>query len=53
MAIDFDPDYRMTINGTTIEASETFETYNPATEDVIAMVPDTTRVQLDAVVVAA
>lgn len=51
--LNFDSDYRMTIDGRLIDAERHFEAYNPATEEVIAIVPDASREQLDAAVAAA
>ncbi|HKR91932.1 aldehyde dehydrogenase family protein [Novosphingobium sp.] len=53
MAIDFFSDYTMTIDGRAASASATFEAFNPATEEVIAVVPDASRDQLEAAVAAA
>jgi acyl-CoA reductase-like NAD-dependent aldehyde dehydrogenase len=53
MAIDFTGDFAMTINGRQVSASSTFEAYNPATEEVLALVPDASRDQLDGAVAAA
>lgn len=51
--LNFDGDYRMTIGGRLVDAERHFEALNPATEEVIATVPDASRVQLDAAVAAA
>ncbi|MBP7339241.1 aldehyde dehydrogenase family protein [Niveispirillum sp.] len=53
MPIDFFADYRMTINGSLETADASFDTFNPATEEVLARVPDARRDQLDAAVAAA
>ncbi len=53
MSIDFDHTYSMTINGKSVDATHSFDAYNPATEDVIAAVPDASRDQLNAAVAAA
>lgn len=53
MSIDFFQAYSMTINGQAASADATFEAYNPATEEVIATVPDASREQLNAAVAAA
>lgn len=53
MAIDFDTDYTMTINGEAATSAETLEAFNPATEEVIAIVPDASRDQLEAAIDAA
>ncbi len=53
MAIDFNSDYTMTINGAAASASNTIESYNPATEEVIAHSPDASREQLEEAVDAA
>jgi acyl-CoA reductase-like NAD-dependent aldehyde dehydrogenase len=49
----FDSDYSMTIDGRPSKSAEHLEVINPATEEVIAHVPDCTREQLDAAVTAA
>jgi acyl-CoA reductase-like NAD-dependent aldehyde dehydrogenase len=51
--VNYSNDYTMTINGRAESADSTFEAYNPATEEVIATVPDASRAQLDAAVEAA
>lgn len=53
MPIDFYHDYALTIDGKAQPAGSSFEAYNPATEEVIAHVPDASRAQLDAAVAAA
>jgi acyl-CoA reductase-like NAD-dependent aldehyde dehydrogenase len=53
MSIDFFSNYTMTINGVAADSDKRFEAINPATEEVIARVPDATRAQLDAAVAAA
>jgi len=53
MPIRFDADYEMTIDGKGFVASDTLEVVNPATEEVIAHVPDCRKEQLDAAVEAA
>ncbi len=53
MTIDFFADYSMTIDGATVTSPATFETWNPATEEMIARVPDAHRDQLEAAVTAA
>lgn len=53
MSINFDADYKMTIDGKLVGASETFDVYNPATEEVIAQAPEATRNQLEEAVAAA
>jgi acyl-CoA reductase-like NAD-dependent aldehyde dehydrogenase len=53
MTIDFFSDYTMTIAGRPETSAQTFECYNPATEEVIARAPDATREQLDRAVSAA
>ncbi len=50
---DFAKDYRMLIGGNLTDASNTFEAFNPATEEAIANVPDASREQLDEAVAAA
>jgi acyl-CoA reductase-like NAD-dependent aldehyde dehydrogenase len=51
--IDFGAEYSMTINGQASRSVDTFEAFNPATEEVIAVVPDASRGQLDEAVAAA
>ena len=51
--LQFDRDYRMTINGALADAAKTFKAYNPANREVIAEVPDAAREQLDAAIAAA
>ncbi len=53
MTISFDGDYTMTIDGRAVAGSSRFAAYNPATEEVIAQVPDATAAELDAAVAAA
>ena len=53
MAIDFLSDYTMTIDGEAVVGARTLDAYNPATEAVIASVPDATREQLDQAVASA
>ena len=53
MNIDFFSGYTMTINGEAVDAADRIEAINPATEEVIATVPDASRAQLDAAVAAA
>jgi len=53
MAIDFFADYQMTIDGHSIPTKTSFAAYNPATEEVIAHVPEASRDDLDAAVAAA
>ena len=53
MTLTFDEDYTHTINGESVTTLSTFKAYNPATEEVIANVPDATKEQLDAAVSAA
>lgn len=49
----FNNDYRMLIGGRLVQAEAGFEAINPATEEVIARVPDASRGQLDDAVEAA
>ncbi len=51
--MNFDSDFAMTIGGERVAGGATFDVVNPATEAVIASVPDATREQLDAAVAAA
>ncbi len=53
MKIDFFQDYTMTIDGAPAKSNTTFEAFNPATEEVIAKVPDASRAQLEAAVASA
>ncbi|MGK2911150.1 MAG: aldehyde dehydrogenase family protein [Sphingobium sp.] len=49
----FDDSYAMLINGERVPGSRTLDVLNPATEQVIAMVPDCTREELDRAVATA
>lgn len=49
----FDGPYRMLIGGDLVAGSTTFDVLNPATEEVIASVPDATPEDLDAAIAAA
>ena len=51
--MDFENDYRMLVNGELVGGSATLDVVNPATEEVIASVPDATQADLDAAVNAA
>jgi acyl-CoA reductase-like NAD-dependent aldehyde dehydrogenase len=51
--MDFASDFTMTINGRAAGAADTLAVLNPATEEVIAKVPDISREQLDEAVAAA
>ena len=51
--VDFGSDYTMTINGRAVTSDSHFEAFNPATEKVLAAVPDASRGQLDQAVAAA
>jgi acyl-CoA reductase-like NAD-dependent aldehyde dehydrogenase len=53
MKIDLFRDYTMTIDGVPAKSDTTFEAFNPATEQVIAKVPDASRAQLEAAVASA
>ncbi|MBB6253274.1 aldehyde dehydrogenase family protein [Nitrospirillum iridis] len=53
MKVDFDRDYAMTIAGQPVLSQRGLELVNPATEEVIARVPDADREQLEAAVAAA
>lgn len=53
MTIDFFAAYSMTIDGRAATSSSSLEAFNPATEEVIAEVPEASRDQLDAAVAAA
>jgi len=52
-AMRFDADYSMTIGGHAAGAAATIEVINPATEAVIAAIPDAGEAELDAAVAAA
>ena len=51
--VDFNGDYRMTINGALATAPHSVAVFNPATREQIALVPEATPEQLDAAVSAA
>ncbi|MFT3977133.1 MAG: aldehyde dehydrogenase family protein [Sphingomonas bacterium] len=51
--MNFDGDYRMLIGGELASGSATLDVVNPATEEVIARVPDATRDDLDKAIAAA
>lgn len=51
--VDFNADYRMTIDGKRVAARRTFGAFNPATREVIASVPDADEEQLNQAVAAA
>jgi acyl-CoA reductase-like NAD-dependent aldehyde dehydrogenase len=53
MRINFFSDYVMTVDNQAIAPASTFDVINPATEEVIGHVPNTTRDQLDVAVAAA
>ena len=53
MKIDFFQDYTMTIDGAPAKSNTTFDAFNPATEEVIAKIPDASRAQLEAAVASA
>src|SRR5580693_4789013 len=53
MTIDFNSAYSMTINGVAADSDDRFDAVNPATEEVIAIVPAASRGQLDEAVAAA
>jgi acyl-CoA reductase-like NAD-dependent aldehyde dehydrogenase len=53
MTVSFDDAYTMTINGAAATSDALFEAFNPANEEVIAMVPSASRAQLDEAVAAA
>lgn len=53
MSVNFHSDYTMTIEGKAVGAVKTIEAFNPATEAVIATVPDASKEQLDDAVAAA
>ena len=50
---DIFSDFTMTSNGESATSAAVVETFNPATEELIARVPDASRDQLDAAVAAA
>lgn len=49
----FNNQYTMLIDGKQVVAEESFDVINPATEEIIAHVPEASRAQLDAAVAAA
>jgi len=51
--MQFNSDYVMTIDGKSVQSTSTFESFNPATGEVIARVPDASKAQLDEAVAAA
>ena len=51
--IDFDSNYKQTINGRLVGADRTFAAFNPATCEVIDAVPDASQAQLNEAVAAA
>src|SRR3546814_9758073 len=53
MSTDLFSDYTMTIDGKSATSSDSLETFNPATEEVIARVPDASREQLEQAVTVA
>jgi acyl-CoA reductase-like NAD-dependent aldehyde dehydrogenase len=53
MTVNFFSHYTMTIDGKAADADSFIDTINPATEEVIASVPDASRDQLDSAVAAA
>ncbi|MFS8035494.1 aldehyde dehydrogenase family protein [Xanthobacter sp. AM11] len=53
MSIDFFSAYSMTIDGLPATSPTAFEAFNPATEEVIATVPDASRDQLELAVASA
>lgn len=53
MTVDFFSHYTMTIDGKAADADKSIDAINPATEEVIASVPDASRDQLDSAVAAA
>lgn len=53
MTIDLFSNYTMTIDGQAVDSPAKVKSYNPATEAVIAEVPDASREQLDAAVASA
>ena len=48
-----DTDFVMTINGEAVTTEHTLPVYNPATRSAFAQVPDASKAQLDATVIAA
>ncbi len=51
--MNFDTDYRMTIDGKSVGSAKTIDVFNPATGEAFAQAPDASREQLDAAVSAA
>jgi acyl-CoA reductase-like NAD-dependent aldehyde dehydrogenase len=50
---DFSDQYLMTIDGKSVGADCQLEAFNPATKEVIALIPDASREQLDEAVESA
>lgn len=53
MTTSFDSGYTITIDGSEVETLSSFPAYNPATEEIIAQVPEATTGQLEDAVAAA
>lgn len=53
MTINFDTEYKMLVDGKLIGADKSFQAFNPATEKVIASVPDASQDQLEDAIAAA
>jgi len=53
MSIDFWNGYTMTIDGKLVDAPSSFQAFNPATEEVIAQIPEATQEQMEAAIAAA
>lgn len=51
--VDFSAPYGLLIGGQVISAAQSFDVFNPATNEVVAQVPDASAAQLDAAVAAA
>ena len=51
--VDFDGPYTMSIDGEPVGSNDTFEVYNPATDEVVANAPSATREQVEHAVAAA
>ena len=51
--IDFEGPYQLSVNGRLTGAESTFEVYNPATDEVLALAPDASAAQMDEAIAAA
>lgn len=51
--VDFKGPYKNAINGTLVDSTETFDVFNPATDEVIARAPNASRDQVEQAIAAA